>query len=276
MSLEKPLMEMIDNLSNSVPIPNDEYLGEDGFLHCSVCHAKTQTKIEIFGREKKVRCICQCRQKEIDAHKKQDEEKEIERRRKICFSGTDMRDWNFANDDLKNPVLSATMKRYADNFAEHRQDGTGLLMWGGCGTGKTYYAACIANELITKGYSVHMTNFATLINRIQGTFDEKQDIINDLNRYSLLIIDDLGAERRSEYMQEAVFNIIDARYRTGKPLIITTNLSINEIKNPPSVNYGRIYDRIIERCFPIHVDGNSRRRDKVKESYYEMKRKLGL
>lgn len=276
MSLEQPLMEMIDNLSNSVPIPQSEYLGEDGFLHCSVCHAKTQTKIKVLGREKKVRCICQCRQKEIDAHKKQDEEKEIERRRKICFSGTDMRDWNFDNDDLKNPILSATMKRYADNFAEHRQDGTGLLMWGGCGTGKTYYAACIANELITKGYSVHMTNFATLINRIQGTFDEKQDIINDLNRYSLLIIDDLGAERRSEYMQEAVFNIIDARYRTGKPLIITTNLSINEIKNPPNVNYGRIYDRIIERCFPIHVDGNSRRREKVKESYYEMKRKLGL
>ena len=276
MSLEQPLMEMIDNLSNSVPIPQDEYLGKDGFLHCSVCHAKTQTKIKVLGREKKVRCICQCRQKEIDAHKKQDEEKEIERRRKICFTGTDMKDWNFGNDDLKNPVLSATMKRYADNFAEHRQDGTGLLMWGGCGTGKTYYAACIANELITKGYSVHMTNFATLINRIQGTFDEKQDIINDLNRYSLLIIDDLGAERRSEYMQEAVFNIIDARYRTGKPLIITTNLSINEIKNPPNVNYGRIYDRIIERCFPIHVDGNSRRREKVKESYYEMKRKLGL
>ena len=276
MSLEKPLMEMIDNLSNSVPIPNDEYLGEDGFLHCSVCHAKTQTKITILGREKKVRCICKCRQKEIDAHKKQDEEKEIERRRKICFSGTDMKDWNFDNDDLKNPVLSATMKRYADNFAEHKQNGTGILLWGGCGTGKTYYSACIANELITKGYTVHMTNFATLINRIQGTFDEKQDVINDLNRYSLLIIDDLGAERRSEYMQETVFNIIDARYRAGKPLIITTNLSINEIKNPPSVNYGRIYDRIIERCFPIHVDGNSRRREKVKGSYYEMKRKLGL
>lgn len=223
-----------------------------------------------------MRCICKCRQKEIDAHKKQDEEKEIERRRKICFSGTDMKDWNFDNDDLKNPVLSATMKRYADNFAEHRQNGTGILMWGGCGTGKTYYAACIANELITKGYTVHMTNFATLINRIQGTFDEKQDIINDLNRYSLLIIDDLGAERRSEYMQETVFNIIDARYRAGKPLIITTNLSIDEIKNPQNVSYGRIYDRIIERCFPVHVGGNSRRREKVKQSYHEMKRKLGL
>ena len=102
MSLEKPLMEMIDNLSNSVPIPNDEYLGEDGFLHCSVCHAKTQTKIKVLGREKKVRCICQCRQKEIDAHKKQDEEKEIERRRKICFSGTDMKDWNLKSCFVSN------------------------------------------------------------------------------------------------------------------------------------------------------------------------------
>lgn len=275
MSLEEPLMKMIDNLSNSVPIPDNEYLGEDGFLHCSKCHTKTQTTIEIFGKTRKVRCICACRQKEVDKRKREEEAKEIERRRTICFTGTNMKDWCFEKDDRKNLKLSELSRKYANNFDKYRKEGRGLLLYGNCGTGKTFYAACIANELITKGYMVQMTNFATLVNRIQSTF-EKEEVINDLDRYSLLIIDDLGAERRSEYMQETVFNIIDKRYRSGKPLIITTNLTIGEIKRPENVNFARIYDRIIERCMPVEVAGNSRRRGKARDNFETMRKELGL
>ena len=97
-----------------------------------------------------------------------------------------------------------------------------------------------------------------------------------MNRYTLLIIDDLGAERSTEFAQEQVFNIIDARYRSGKPMIITTNLTAEEIKNPQEVGYARIYDRILERCFPIAVMGESRRRQEVKDSFADIKEKLGL
>jgi DNA replication protein DnaC len=162
------------------------------------------------------------------------------------------------------------------NFTEFRKSGKGLLLHGTVGTGKTYFAACVANSLLDDGYSVLMTNFARLTNQIQGMFEGKQEFIDSLNRYSLLILDDLGAERKSEYMQEMVFNIIDSRYRAGLPMIITTNLTIDEIKKPQEVSYSRIYDRIIERCFPVEVSGNSRRRQNVRDSYFETKKMLGL
>lgn len=266
---------MADAISANVPLSDNEYIGEDGLLHCSVCHRKTQTRIRIdaLGIDKVVRCICDCKNREIDEYERQ---KKIKEKKQQCFRGTDMTDWTFENDDRKNARISDAMIRYTDNFDEFLRDGKGLLFFGSVGTGKTYYAACIANRLIEKGYRVKFTNFATLTNEIQATFEGKQAVIDDLNRYPLLIIDDLGAERNSEFMQEMVFNIIDGRYRAGLPLIITTNLTAEEIKKPQDVRCSRIYDRILEMCFPVEVQGVSRRRQHVKETFGDLKDKLGL
>lgn len=269
-------VEAILALEHKVPHAEKEYIGEDGLLHCGICHSKAQTKITIFGQEKIVRCICECRMKERRAYEERQRMEERERRRKICFAETNMASWTFENDNRQNEKLSDAMIRYTEQFGDFMKNGQGLLLSGTVGTGKTYFAACIANRLIDKGYKVLMTNFARLTNQIQGTFDGKQELIDDLNRYPLLILDDLGAERKSEYMQEMVFNIIDSRYRSGLPFIITTNLSLEEIKKPQELSYSRIYDRILERCFPIEVLGNSKRRQAVKDSYFDTKKKLGL
>ncbi len=100
--------------------------------------------------------------------------------------------------------------------------------------------------------------------------------IDSLNRYKLLIIDDLGAERKSEYMQELIYNLIDSRYRSGLPMIITTNLSADEIKRPGNMDFARIYDRVLERCLPIAVQGESRRRRAVIDNYSKDMERLGL
>lgn len=267
---------IIDNISKNVPIPENEYIAADGLLHCAVCHEKTQTRVSFLGIEKTVRCICKCGQQELNRHAEKEKQEEIDRQKKICFAETNMSNWNFANDDRKNEKLSNAMLKYADNFKEFKANGKGLLLYGTVGTGKTYYAACIANKIIDNGYTALMTNFAKLANKLQGMFDGKQEYIDSLNRYSLLIIDDLGAERQSEYMQEIVFNIVDARYRSGLPFIITTNLSSKELKNPQNVGYARIYDRVLEKCFPVEVTGSSRRQQNVKDTYYDVKEKLGL
>lgn len=276
MSIETAMDKMADGISARVPASENEYMGEDGLLHCGICKKNVQTKIKFLGKEKTVRCICDCKQKELEAFEEKERQQEKERKRKSCFAETNMAAWTFENNDRKNAKISDAMIRYAERFPDFRKMGKGLLLYGSVGTGKTYYAACIANKLIDDGYSVVMTNFARLTNTIQGKFDGKQEFIDSLNRYSLLIIDDLGAERKSEFMQEMVFNIIDSRYRSGLPFIITTNLTAEEIKKNQDIGYSRIYDRILERCFPVAVTGDSRRRQKVKDTFLDVKEKLGL
>lgn len=173
MSIIDAIEKMTNSISENVPTPEKEYIGEDGLLHCVTCGEKVEKIVELMGIKKTVRCICSCRKKELQVQRDRDRQDDIERSRMICFQETNMRNWNFANDDKKNAKISDVMKRYADNFKEFKKDGKGLLLYGPCGTGKTYYAACIANELIDIGYDILMTNFGKLINKIQGTFDKK-------------------------------------------------------------------------------------------------------
>lgn len=268
----------MEKLNADVPRVESEYLGEDGFMHCSVCHDRTEylAKIPELGIERKVRCICSCIQKERDAEKEKDRQKDIYRERLRCFADTNMISWTFSNDDGKNEKITTAMKNYVKNFAEFRKDGKGLLLHGPVGTGKTYLAACIANALIDEGYTVKMTSVSEITNTLFGMKEGKQQFIDSLNKYSMLVIDDLGTERNTEYMLEQVFNIIDARYRSGLPFIVTTNIPINEIKNPQDIEHQRIYDRILERCFPVEIAGTSRRRRNTADTYFEVKEKLGL
>lgn len=272
---------MIDNIINSLndnmQRPEEEYMGADGLLHCAKCHVKTQTVIEhpFTGEKRIVYCRCACKT-ERDLFEERQHQEALERKRRICFAETNMGNWTFANDDRKNPKVSDAMKNYADNFPEFKKDGRGILLYGSVGTGKTYLAACVANALIDDDRRVYMTNFSRLINKLHGMFEGKQEYIDSLNRYELLIIDDLGIEGKTEYRQEIVYNVIDSRYRSGLPFIITTNLTAEQIKKPDDVGYARIYDRILERCFPIEMSGASRRRESVKQSFPEVKERLGL
>jgi DNA replication protein DnaC len=272
----KGMESIIDNISKTVPQSDNEYIGQDGLLYCAKCGKAVQTVVEFMGIQKTVRCICDCKKKELDAFEEKQKAEERARKRRSCFAETNMADWTFEKDDRKNPKLSNAMQNYVKNFTEFKAEGKGLLLHGTVGTGKTFYAACIANALIDESYKVQMTNFTRLTNIIQGTFDGKQAVIDSLLKHHLLIIDDLGAERKSEFMQEQVWNIIDALYRSGIPFIITTNLTMNEIKNPADIGYARIYDRILERCHPVEVSGVSRRRLKVKDSFLDTQAKLGL
>lgn len=275
--MEQTLNKLIDSISANAPRSDKEYLGKDGLLHCSICHAPTQTRLTnpLTGEERVVFCVCNCKT-DWQEFKERQQLEEIDRRRNICFEEANMANWTFANDDRQNEKISNAMQRYVENFTEFRRDGKGLLLYGTVGTGKSYHAASIANALIDKGYSCLMTNFARLTNKIQGMFEGKQEYIDSLNKYSLLIIDDLGVERKTEYMAEQVYNIIDARYRSGLPFIITTNLTWEELTKPSDIAYSRIYDRVVERCFPVEVKGVSRRRQKVKDTYLDTKNKLGL
>ena len=149
-------------------------------------------------------------------------------------------------------------------------------MYGTVGTGKTFAAACIANALIDKGYPCLVTNFTRLINTLSGMYDGKQDYIDGLNRFALLVIDDLATEADTEYRNEIVYNVIDSRYRAGLPMIITTNLTGEEMKKPADVRKQRICSRLFERCIPVEVKGADRRREQLRNDVKAYADLLGL
>lgn len=234
----------------------------DGLLYCGKCNTKKQTRVTIFGAAYVVPCLCACAEEKKEQEKAARREHErlmaIDRARHDAFQDGRMIHWTFADDDGANLKLSTIARRYAKNFDYFRSNGRGLLMYGNTGTGKTFAACCIANKLIDDGYSVLVKNFSTIANEMLSTWS-KEGYMAQLNSVSLLVLDDLDIERQSEYMQETVYNVIDGRYRAGKPVIVTTNLTAEQLKNPGSVEKLRVYSRLIEMCIPVPVSGEDRR-----------------
>ena len=145
-----------------------------------------------------------------------------------------------------------------------KKENIGLLFYGSVGIGKTYLACSIANSLIEQyQIGVKIRNFAQIINELQkGGFDfDKNAYIESLVNTFVLILDDLGIERDTSYAKEQVYNIVNNRYLKHKPTIFTTNLSYDTIQNcKDSVEYQRIYSRIIEMCIPVMVVGEDFRK----------------
>ena len=108
--------------------------------------------------------------------------------------------------------------------------------------------------------SVCMTNFALILNDLAASFKDRNGYIARLCSFPLLILDDFGMERGTEYGLEQVYNVIDSRYRSGKPLIVTTNLTLEELQNPEDTPHARIYDRLMEMCTPVRFTGENFRK----------------
>lgn len=243
---------------------SSELIVADSVRYCSYCKEPLEKMISggpILGMDKYPRmCACQREKHELEQRerKKREHDDMVTRNRSICFEEKKMYQWTFANDDGCNAVIDRG-KAYVANWLEMKKQNIRYLFWGPVGTGKSYTAGCIANALIEQEVIVKMTTFTTIIDDM-FLLEEKTEYINALARYELLIIDDLGAERSSEYAIGIVFSVIDRRWRSGKPLIITTNLPLKALKEEPNPDKKRIYDRILDMCTPVYVGGESKRR----------------
>jgi DNA replication protein DnaC len=265
--------------ASGIKAENGDYI-KDGLLHCGKCGTPKQVRVEVMGRVRTPLCLCKCESERRDAEQAEYERRQraerIARMRRVGFPDAELSQCTFAADDGANRRLSTVARRYVENFAEMRERGKGLLLIGKVDAGKTFAAACIANALIDQGKPCLMTNFPRLVNTIGGMYDGKQEYIDGLNRFELLVIDDLASERDTEFMGETVHNVIDARYRSRKPLIVTTNLTSEELKNPQDVRKQRVYSRLLEMCLPVEVQPVGRRKKKFAEDYSELKDMLGL
>lgn len=259
---------------------NAEDYYKDGVLVCGKCHTNKEKKIQFAGECVTVRCICKCESEERERIQKQkDYEEEMRRIERLKVAS--LMDAKLKSATLKtftqkedNQKLYTIVKNYVDNFETFYKSNRGLLFWGTVGTGKSYAAACIANELLNRKTPVVMTSFVKVLQVIQDNTENETEFVNRLCAARLLIIDDLGTERNTDYALEKVYNVIDSRYRTGKPLILTTNLNLQDMQMTQDIRYQRIYDRIFEMCHPVMVNGTSWRINQAKERFNETKRLL--
>ena len=247
------------------PVPGEnEYIGENGLLFCSVCHTPKQCRVSVMGRTAVMRCICDCDKKRLEQEKKRQDEEELQRRiRRLKANGIQEKhllDWRF--DVAEDTADIRKARKYVENWQRVKAENLGLLLWGYVGTGKSFMAACIANALLEQGVPVLMTNFSKILNQMGAMYsEERYQYIASFSNFPLLIIDDLGIERNTEYALEQVYAVIDERYKSGLPLIITTNLTMDELNDPADVAHGRIYSRVLEMCTPVQVLGSDRRKD---------------
>ena len=252
----------------------------DGVLYCGHCHTPKQHVRDWQGKTYRFPIPCQCQQKALDRQEqKQKRRKAMEkamRYRELGFSDEVLKNWTFARDDGASPKYTAIMKRYVEHFGECRAKGQGLLLYGSCGSGKTYAAAAVANALIEEGIPCLVSNFDRLFDKLTAPKAQRTMEVEDLNKFELLVLDDLDAEADNKYTENMIFRIVDSRYRAGLPMIITTNLTKQDLLSPRSVAKKRIYDRILERCCPIEMNDVNRRAKAMQNNILEMKQLLGI
>lgn len=256
------ISNITDKMFQSRPLQEDEYLNEaDGLIYCTKCHTPRQHRVQFKDRVMipTVRCSCQqeAYEKEEAERKRQEQLLLVSRLKANGLQDKSLRDYTFANDKGYNPEIQKAYD-YVAHWEEMKEKSLGLLLWGDVGTGKSFFAGCIANALLEQGISVLMTNFSRILNTLTGMYsDDRNQFIDSFNKYSLLIIDDLGIERSTDFSLEQVFNVIDSRYRSKKPLIVTTNLTLEELKHPSDLGRARIYDRVLERCVPLKINNQN-------------------
>lgn len=277
--------EVLDGIVHGVVADRSDgdYIGEDGLLYCGKCNTKKETVIKfpdgtIFGAggERKVSCQCKCQAEEERRRQERDryEQEMLQIRRMRDASLMDVKYKNARFDRYQinenNRRAYNLAKNYCKQFDRMFSDNQGIIFHGPVGTGKSYTAACIGNELLDHNQSVIMTSFVKILQNIEK--QKESEYIAMLNSAKLLILDDLGTERSTDYALEKVYNIIDSRSRVSKPMVLTTNLSLNDMLDVQDIRYKRIYDRIFETCFPVEVPGDSFRRISAEQRYDRMEK----
>lgn len=279
----------------SIALKNQErhqgdYVGEDGLLYCGKCGAPRQRFMDCLDplpddpdhkRPLKVTAMCKCEEEE--ARREEDAKKATEAMEKIRkLRAASLMDAQFTVSTFDNFRVTKYNKknlglcrRYAEKFSTMMENNQGLLFWGNVGTGKSFAAACIANYLLEHQVPVMMTSFVKLLEAVQSARSDESDIIRRLNRAKLVIFDDLGAERSTDYALEKVYNIVDSRYRARLPMILTTNLTLTEMQEETDIRYMRIYDRVFETCYPMQFTGPSLRKQEAANRYDKMEKLLG-
>lgn len=256
--------------------PEEEFI-RDNDIYCKKCGGR-RTR---FGFTQKIwiKCKCQMEQweKENQASKNLERKRYLEQLRRDSLLGDEYKNATFDKTDVYSDnfaAIYARCEKFCANCEKVLEKGHGIYLFGDKGTGKTHLTACIANELLNKGRPVIYTSMGEISKTIRSNFGSKEmneaQFMQRLRDVEFLIIDDFGTERVAKddgdlWLQEKVFEVVNSRYNNRKPMIFTSNYSLQEMVKERGLS-GKTADRIREKCVGMELRGKSyrlKKRDKT-------------
>lgn len=263
---------MLDALTPSLTLS----LYEDHI--CPHCENVVPKKVlNVLGIIKTIQPFCRC---EVQAYESGTQEaielkqkRDIESRFSISNLGERFTESTFEAFKPLDGTEKAIehCRNYANTFPMYGADS--LMIWGEPGNGKSHLAAAVAHTVQSKGHTIVFQTMPELLERIRQTFNDRsnketeRDIMRALHDCELLVLDDVGAEKLSDWVQDVLFRIVDGRYRQKRPIFYTTNLKPSDLKEKVGP---RIYDRMIETSLTIQNTGTSYRMKVAEKRYREM------
>ena len=151
-------------------------------------------------------------------------------------------------------------RRFTREIDRNLDEGRGIWFVGAVGTGKTTLAMLVSKAAIQSGRSVAIYSLPRLLGVLRESMSSEDGmlrLVDDLSQVELLHLDDLGAERATEWVLEQLYAIINARYEEQRSLVITTNLEPDQLAEQLGP---RIVSRIWEMCGdPVLMQGEDQR-----------------
>ena len=165
----------------------------------------------------------------------------------------------FANFDTRRDINAFKQCRaYAERATLFNDKRNGLLIFGGIGSGKTHLAAAIANCMTDRGIPALFATFSEHLERIKEEFDKtgEKKHLSLMKNTPILVIDDLGKEKKTEWTQQILYDVVNYRYEHMLPIIITSNFDVDGLANYVS---NAIWSRLYEMCNAVETAGKDYR-----------------
>lgn len=226
-------------------------------------------EVHVFGQVRVLRGVCSCEQAEWQEEarwlRELEQRQDIERLFSMAELGPRFAECTFDNWQPRPGAVEAHKAAldYVEHFRDYAAEGRGLILFGPPGNGKSHLAAAIVNRLLGQGVCCVARTVPALLKRIQATWDAdigvtEHSLIQALVNADLVVLDDAGAEKWSEWSESTLYYVIDERYRWKRPVVLTSNCDLKTLEAQVGT---RAFDRLVETCTLVENRATSYRQE---------------